>query len=150
MPENVPEPDTRNVLIPINFPVRVSPKVRPSLPGLMGRVRLNELGRALRRSLAEGLGRFRRADNSACHREAEPERIAETARTVCPGCNCFESPHGTLGRSVAVYLDDRQVRQRIGPNQLRRQDPPVAHGHADIHRAIHHVIVGPRCIRREK
>src|SRR5882724_2446751 len=98
MPENVPEEEIRNVLIPTTSP-RALTRGPPELPGLIAAsVWINWPG--LRRSVAEGFGRFRALTIPRVTVKRYPNGLPK-ANTVCPGWSCVESPQGTLGSPVA-------------------------------------------------
>ena len=105
-----------------------------------GRVRLDELARLA------GIGRVRigavhGADDAARYRETESVRIAEGQHGLS-GPNFFRVAPGSAGQIGGVHFQDRQVGQRIGADQFRFQDAPIAGGHADVDGSIDHVIVG--------
>ncbi len=48
---------------------------------------------------------------------------------------------GQAGQVAGVDFDNSKIGQRIGADQLGRQHATVGHGHADVHRAVNHVVV---------
>ena len=112
----------------------------PEFPGLMAAsVCMNSPG--LRASSDEGLGRFKRADDAARYRKAESEGVAESQNGLA-GMQLRGIAPGRVGQVMAVDLDDRQVGQRVGAHHFGGQNPAIAHGDANVGRAIDHVVVG--------
>src|SRR5882724_256385 len=104
-----------------------------------GRIRLNELPR-LASVVRRQIGTVQRADDAACHREAESERITERQNGLAWMQLGGVAP-GRVRQVVAVHFNDREVGQRICAYHLGGKNPAIAHGYANVGRAIDHVVV---------
>src|SRR5208282_3923890 len=122
-----------------NFSVSIHQRTA-GVPGVDGRVRLNELSR---RTAVSGvwIRPVQRADNAASYSEAESQRIAECEHSLT-GVQLRRVSQRNAGQVGAVDLDYGKISQRVGADQLRRQDSAVSHGDANIHRAVDDVVVG--------
>ena len=114
---------------------------RPArVAGIDGRVRLDELA-----GLA-GIGRVRirpvhRAHDAARYREAKSIGIAEGQHGLTRPRFFRIAPRST-GQIGGVHLQHRQVSQRIRPHQFRFQHATIAGSHANVDRAIDHMVIG--------
>src|SRR5579862_4348187 len=103
-------------------------------------VGLNELAR-LARVVRERVWTIQRAHNSTRDRKAKPEWVAK-----CEDClswvQCRRISPWNAGQTSAINFNHSQIRKWIGANQFGFQDLAVAHGDADVDRAVDDVIVG--------
>ena len=101
------------------------------------------------RASASGVGTVQRTDDAARHREAEAIRIAKGEYGLSRAKLGGVAPR--YGREVGAFdLDDGQVRQRIGTDNLRRQDATIVQRNAYLGRALNNVVVGDNvAIRRD-
>ncbi len=112
----------------------------PELPGLMAAsVWMNWPGE--RRSAANGIGTVQRADDAARHGEAKSQRIAECEYGLA-GMQLRGISQRHAGQVGSVDLDDGKIGERIGTDQLRREDSAIGHGNANVHRTVDDVVVG--------
>ena len=119
---------------------RASTSGPPELPGLMAAsVWMNCPG--LRASSREGFGRFSALTMPRVTVKRNPNGLPK-ASTVCPGMQLGGIAPRNAGEVLAFDLDHGQIGQRIGADHLGGQHAAIVHGHANVDRAIHHVVVG--------
>ena len=112
----------------------------PELPGLMAAsVWMNCPG--LRRIVRVRIGTVQRAHDAASHREAEAKGITKGQHGLS-GMQRGRVANRNVGKVRAINLDYGQIGERIGADQLRRQDATIAERNLDIGGAIDHVVVG--------
>ena len=103
-------------------------------------VRLDELARRTAVS-GEWIGTVQRTDDAARHGETESQRIAECEYGLA-GMQLGRISQRHARQVGAVDLDDGKIRERIGADELRRQDSAVGHGDANVDCAVDDVVVG--------
>src|SRR5579862_6837786 len=103
-------------------------------------VGLNELTR-FARVVGKRIWTIQRAHNTARDRKAKPEWIAEREHRLS-WVQCRGISPRNAGQTSAIYFDHSQIRQWIGANQFGFKDFAVAHGDADVDRAVDYVVVG--------
>ena len=126
-------------MIPITSP-RAGYKRATRVARIDGRIGLDELTR-LAGVIGRGVGTVQGADDAAGHRETESERIAKRQHRLSRMQFSGISP-GCVREVVAFHFDDGQIGQWVGADHLGRQNSAVAHGDANVGRAIHYVVVG--------
>src|SRR5258708_12759661 len=107
--------------------------------GIDGRIGLNELPR-----LAAIAGRWiwtvQRADDSTSNREAKSEWVSECQDRLSRVQLSRVTP-GHTGQIRRVYFNDREIGQRIGSDDLRRQNSPIPHGAVNADCPVHAEVV---------
>jgi len=108
--------------------------------GIDGGVGLNELA-GLAAITGVGIGAVERADDAARDRELESVGIAE-GEDGLSGMQIRGVAPRNAGEIAAADLDDGEIGKGIGADELGGHDLLVAHGDADVGRALDDVVVG--------